>query len=100
MQLNLNDSGDASKSKLISSSAKFLSQLSSEPGSAMKLSNILQEDSNSNFSVIGGVNSLFEAEEKADNDFVELSDQNSNHHHQPIVEKEKDILDEFMKKKP
>lgn len=98
MQLNLNDSGDASKSKLISSSAKFLSQLSSEPGSAMKLSSILQEDSNSNFSVIGGVNSLFEAEEKADYDFVELSDQTSNH--QPVVEKEKDILDEFMKKKP
>ncbi len=86
---------DANKPKMVSSSAKFLSQLSSEPGSGVKLSSLLQEDSNSNFSVFGGVNSLFEEEEKPGNDFVELSEASN----QPI-EKEKDILDEFMKKKP
>ncbi len=50
---------DNNKSKMVSSSAKFLSWLSSAPGSGVKLSSLLQENSNSNVSVVGGVNSLF-----------------------------------------
>lgn len=85
--------------KNISSSAKFLSQLSHSQGVNPQLSSILKEDSNSSFSLIGGVNSLFEEEERTNTcDGVDHND-NDETTFQPNNEKA-DILDEFIKKKP
>lgn len=96
-QQQLTESND--KLKSVSSSAKFLSQLSQTQASNIQLSSILKEDSNSSFSLIGGVNSLFEEEEGGNtNDVADQNENDDTNNNQNNVEKG-DILDQFMKKK-
>lgn len=91
--LNTSDS-TGNKLKIISSSSKFLSQLSQTA---------CNEDTNSNFSLMGGVNSLFEDDEEVSTDvgFDGQNDEEScSQQYFGGGDREKvDILDEFIKKK-
>lgn len=85
--------------KTSSSSAKFLSQLSQSQSTSVQINGIFKEESNSSYSFIGGVNSLFEEEDTRTqtNDGIEQNEDDCSQH--PTSEKA-DILDEFIKKKP
>lgn len=63
------------------------------------LGGLLKEESNSSFSIVGGVNSLFE-EESTDRPFNDCGDHNDYEENSQNPTNEKaDILDEFIKKK-
>ena len=101
-QQQLNESNEAHKSKgnkdfPLSSSAKFLSQLSQTQANSL---HSLRDDSNSNcsYSFIGGVNSLFEEEATNSNeqDFNDYDEHSQN----PNNDNADNVLNEFIKKKP